>query len=59
MYGIFGEIFFSIQKTSRKYTEIFKCKRCPEYVQYQIFLKFLINFCSEVVKSGQFDPKSG
>jgi len=53
------KFFFQYKKHPENIQKYFKCKRCPEYVQYQIFLKFLINFCSEVVKSGQFDPKSG
>jgi hypothetical protein len=55
MYGIFGEIFFSIQKTSRKYTEIFKMQKMSGICTVSVYY----NFCSEVVKSGQFDPKSG
>ena len=51
------KFFFQYKKHPENIQKYFKCKRCPEYVQYQCItdiLKILINFCSEVVKSGQF-----
>ena len=35
MYGILGEIFFQYKKHPENIQKYFKCKRCPEYVQYQ------------------------
>ena len=58
MYGIFEEIFFfntkNIQKIYRNILNAKDVRNMYSISVSQIFLKFLINFCSEVVKSGQF-----